>query len=90
MSASLAVVTDHVARVDNISDRIRRLQAEAKGLAREHVEALEAALAQVERLSAEIAEGGDIYPPGVRDIARRLVDDCELKIQTLEAIVSRV
>jgi hypothetical protein len=89
MSASLAVVTDHAGRTDNISDRIRRLQAEAKGLAREHVEALEAALAQVERLSAEIADGGDVYPPGVRDIARRLVDDCELKIQTLEAIVSR-
>lgn len=76
-------------RTEALSERIRRLQTEAKGLAREHVQALEQALIDVERLAAEIAEGGEAYPPGVRDIARRLVEECEARVQTLEAIVAR-
>lgn len=76
-------------QAEALSARVRRLQAEAKSLAREHVQALEDALIAVERLSAEIADGGEAYPPGVRDIARRLVEECEQRVQTLEAIVGR-
>jgi hypothetical protein len=87
---SLAVVSDTTTiRVDKLSDRIRRLQAEAKSLAREHIAALGTALMEVERLSSEIAEGGEAYPAGVREIARRLVEDCEMKVQTLEVLASR-
>jgi len=50
---------------------------------------LSAAIVDVETLAAEIADGGDAYPPGVRDLARRLVEDCEARVQTLEAIVAR-
>ena len=39
--------------------------------------------------SAEIAGGGDAYPVGVRDLARRMAEDCEMKVQTLEAIAAR-
>lgn len=90
MSPSLAVVTDQqgIPR-ESLSTRIRALQEEARGLAREHIVALEAALAEVERLAVEIAAGGDAYPAGVRDIARRLAEDCELKAQTIEAISGR-
>jgi inorganic triphosphatase YgiF len=87
-NATMDAATAQV-RVGALSERVKRLQAEAKALAREHVQALEDALAEVERLSAEIAEGGEAYPPGVRDIARRLVEECESRVQTLEAIVSR-
>lgn len=94
MSPSLAVVAAQPAheihtRVENISERVRQLQAEAKSLAREHIMALEGALFQVERLASEIADGGEAYPPGVRDIARRLAEDCESRVQTLEAITKR-
>jgi len=89
MSPSLSVVSAHQDPAERLSERIRRLQAEAKGLAREQVAALENALLQVHRLAAEISEGGDVYPPGVRDIARRLAEESELKAQTLEAITSR-
>jgi hypothetical protein len=97
MSPPLAVVADNSAldssaspaRAEAISDRIRRLQNEAKGLAREHIKALEAALLTVERLSAEIAEGGDAYPVGVRELASRIAEDAEHKVQTIEAIASR-
>ena len=40
-------------------------------------------------LAAEIAEGGDAYSPGVRDVARRLAEDLDSRVQTLEAIVAR-
>ncbi|MDP3175558.1 hypothetical protein [Phenylobacterium sp.] len=92
MSPTLAVVSDNAARdprAETLSERIRRLQAEARNLAREHIMALQAALVAVERLSGEIAEGGEAYPPGVRDIARRLIEDCEARVQTLEAITKR-
>jgi hypothetical protein len=86
------VATNGVATVrvdDTISQRVRRLQAEAKGLAREHVLALRAALQTVEALSADIAHGGEAYPVGVRDIARRLADDIGAKAQTLELLSTR-
>ena len=45
--------------------------------------------ASVEKMATEIAEGGDAYPPGVRDLCRRLAEDCETRAQTLEAISAR-
>lgn len=96
MSPSLSVVADNdtasaarKTKTETVADRVRALQLEAKGLARQHVQELERLLIEVERMSAEIAEGGDAYPAGVRDIARRLAEDCEARVQTLEAIVSR-
>lgn len=74
---------------ETVAQRVRRLQAEAKGAARDHIRHLCQRLIEVEQLGAEISEGGDVYPPGVRDIARRLVEDCEMRVQTLEAIIAR-
>ena len=90
-SAALSVVAGHqaAAAAPSLADRIGRLQAQARSLAREHIAALEAAMAEVERLSGEIADGGEAYPVGVRDIARRMAEDCEMKVQTLEAIAAR-
>jgi hypothetical protein len=93
MTPPLSVVADNSAEkaksAADLSERIRRLQAEAKSLAREHIHALERALIEVERLSAEIADGGEAYPAGVRELARRMAEDCEAKVQTLEAISAR-
>jgi len=68
---------------------VRRLQAEARQLAKDHIGSLIAAMSEVETMAAEIADGGDAYPAGVRDLARRFVEDCEAKVQTLEAITAR-
>jgi hypothetical protein len=91
-STALAVVADNTAptRADQISQRVKRLQEEARSLAREHVNALTKALIQVEQLSVEIAGGGEAYPAGVRDIARRLAEDTAARSQTIAAINSRV
>jgi hypothetical protein len=93
MSPSLSVVADNdlktTPKQETVAERVRRLQAEAKQLAKDHVRSLSAALVNVEQLALEISEGGEAYPPGVRDLARRMVEDCETRVQTLEAIVSR-
>jgi hypothetical protein len=95
MSPSLSVVADNDVKAasspkgETVAQRVRRLQQEAKELAKDHIKALNTAIVEVETLAAEIAEGGDAYPPGVRDLARRLVEDCESRVQTLEAIVAR-
>lgn len=74
---------------DTVSARVRRLQAEARGLAREHVNELTRALLQIETLAAEIAAGGEAYPAGIRDLARRLAEDMAVKSQTIAAINAR-
>jgi hypothetical protein len=97
MSPSLSVVADNdlkavvqtSPKAETVAERVRRLQAEAKQLAKDHIKALTTAIADLEVMAAEIAEGGDAYPPGVRDVARRLVEDCDSRVQTLEAIVAR-
>jgi hypothetical protein len=94
MSPSLSVVATNndlkpAIKNDNVADRVKRLQAEAKQLARDHIKALTAAIEQVELMAAEVSDGGDAYPPGVRDVARRLVEDMGARAQTLEAIVAR-
>lgn len=75
---------------DSPADRIRRLQTEARSLAREHIEQLAAALTEVSRLSGEIAEGGDVYPVGARELSRRLVEEAGKQALTLTAINDRV
>lgn len=90
MSPSLSVVADNSpAAGESVAERVRRLQAEARNLARDHIRAFEAQIEAVEQMAAEIAAGGEAYPPGVRDIARRLADDLDTRVQTLEALVAR-
>lgn len=86
MTAALTLVTEST---EPLSDRIRRLQAEARGMAREHVASLEQALVSVARLATEIADGGEAYPVGARQMARQLIAECEGRAQTLDAILMR-
>lgn len=94
--AALTVVSDVAGQrpaalktSESVSERVRRLQDEARSLAREHIAALDEAILRVEQLAQEIAEGGEAYPAGVRDIARRLSDDCDAKLMTMRAIAGR-
>ena len=94
MSPSLSVVANNdlkpvLPKAETVAQRVQRLQAEAKQLAKDHIKALTSAMVSLEELAAEIAEGGDAYAPGVRDVARRLAEDLDSRVQTLEAIVAR-
>jgi len=71
------------------AERVRRLQAEARALALEQVEALDAALATAAALARDIADGGDAYPVGARDMAARLADDLPNRAASLRAVVNR-
>ena len=46
--------------------------------------------ASASRMAREIAEGGEAYPVGARELAGRLASDLPAKAETLKAIVSRV
>ena len=94
MSPSLSVVSDNdrktlVPMAETVAQRVRRLQAEARQLAKDHVRSLSAAMSELELLAAEIADGGEAYAPGIRDIARRLAEDLDSRVQTLDAISAR-
>lgn len=71
------------------ADRVKRLQLEARALAVEQVEALERLLMQTSAMAREIADGGDAYPVGARELAGRLASDLPSRAETLKAIVSR-
>src|SRR5215469_16101141 len=77
-------------QVQTLAERIERLQAEAKNLAREQVTALETKLAEAAALADEIAHGGEAYPVGVRELARKLAEDAPRTARSFEAILSRV
>lgn len=74
----------------SLTERVQQLQAEAKRLAGEHVDALRASLLQTQRIAEEIAQGGEAYPAGVRDIARRLGEDSTARALTIEGIMARL
>ncbi|WP_426037243.1 hypothetical protein [Brevundimonas sp. DC300-4] len=83
-------VYDLMRAPESTSERVRRLQMEARALAIEQVEALEKILNDAATLADEIAKGGDAYPVGAREIASRLAEDLPAKAQTIKAIVSRL
>jgi hypothetical protein len=92
MTPAFTVVSnlaDTAGPVETVAQKVRRLQVEAASLAREQVLTLEHALAEVTRLSMEIAEGGEAYPVGAREIARRLAEDSEASAKNLEMILAR-
>jgi hypothetical protein len=59
-------------RIESIADKIWRLQEEAQANAREHTLCFVRALSDLEDFAADIADGGDAYPVGVRESARKL------------------
>ena len=94
MQPSLSVVADNDLKVvlpksETVAQRVQRLQTEARQLAKDHVKSLTSAMLELEQLAAEFADGGDAYAPGIRDIARRLAEDLDARVQTLDAISAR-
>lgn len=84
-----SAVYDLMKAPETTAERVKRLQMEARALAAEQVEALEGVLKQAARMAAEIAEGGDAYPVGARELAGRIAADLPQKAETLKAIVGR-
>ena len=96
MSPTPARPPTHSAEIYNLSrgpetmtQRVQRLQTEARMLAQEQVEALDRELNALAVRALEIAEGGEAYPAGIRELASRIATDLPQKAQTLRAILER-
>ena len=74
---------------ETTTQRVRRLQREARLLAREQIEAMGRDLDALAARALEIADGGDAYAVGVREMASRLASDLPQKAQSLRAILER-
>ncbi len=68
------------------TQRVRRLQEEARALAREQIAEFEVLLDATAKAAMEIADGGEVYSIGAREICRRLADELPRTLQTLQVI----
>jgi hypothetical protein len=75
--------------VETGAQRLHRLQLETHRLAREQIEILNRDLNAMAQRIAEIADGGDVFPIGVRELCSRLTDDLTQQAQTLMVIMER-
>ena len=85
-----SAVYDLMRAPETTADRVKRLQMEAHSLALEEIEALEKLLLDAAAKAKAIADGGDAYPVGAREIAVRLSADLPTKAETLRMILSRM
>ncbi len=74
---------------ESAARRIRQLQQEAHDLAREQIEGFAQDLSSIARRAAEIADGGEAYPVGARELASRIAEDLPHKAQLLTALLGR-
>jgi hypothetical protein len=79
----------HELGVESGIQRVRRLQHEMRVLADEQVVILARDLGAMAIRVGEIAEGGDAYPIGVRELCSRLVDELSAQAQSILAIMER-
>lgn len=69
--------------------RARSLLRDAKRASLEHVSLLEAALKSARELSDAVVDAGNLYDPGLREVARQLSDLLLWKSKTLQALAQR-
>lgn len=86
MATALTVVSNNT---ESAGTQIKRLQAEARALAAKQIIQFTRTITDLEEMASEIAEGGEAYPAGIRDIARRMAEDLEARGQTISAIAVR-
>ena len=89
MSTSHLVVLPTPTAPESPVEKIRRLQSEARELARQHLDQLGGVLHELSRVSGDIADGGELYPVGARELARRLAEESAKHAFTLSGIVER-
>jgi hypothetical protein len=75
---------------ERVPERIRRLQWEARVLAADHTGAFGSELLAFAARAREIADGGEAFPPGVRELATRIAVDLEITAKSLVGILRQV
>jgi hypothetical protein len=69
--------------------RARQLFDEARKAAQEHLVRLEASIDETRALAEAVVAAGDLYGPGVTDLAARLAEDLVWRAKSLEALALR-
>lgn len=77
------------AKPETLGERVARLQQEAKTLAREQIESFQGQLRLAAEMGREVANGGDAYPVGIRELASRLSDDLNERARQFEPLIER-
>jgi hypothetical protein len=89
VSHHTSYVEDESLRNETRTQRVRRLQEEAKSLAREQIIEFEFLLDAAAKMATEIAEGGDVYSVGAREVCRRMAEELPRVLQTLQVITKK-
>jgi hypothetical protein len=89
VSVTASMAETYLAKGESRNERVRKLQEEAKRLAREQILEFEVLLEATAKMALDIADGGDIYSVGSRELCRRLADELPRTLQTLQAITKR-
>ncbi|MFY8143049.1 MAG: hypothetical protein ACOVMT_04100 [Caulobacter sp.] len=74
---------------ETTGQRVQRLQAEARLLAREEIERLDRDLRRLADQARAVSEGGDAYPAGIRELAGRISVDTAQRAEILRALLDR-
>jgi hypothetical protein len=75
---------------ESTADRVQRLQAEARVLAREEMERLERDMRRLAEQARIIADGGEAYPAGVRELTGRISVETKQRAEILQALLQRL
>jgi hypothetical protein len=82
--------TDTPLPAEPVAAQIRRHQAEARSLANGHVRTLTESMTGAVSIAREIADGGDSYSPGIRDMCRRFAEDAEDRVAMIAGLMKRL
>ncbi|USQ95053.1 hypothetical protein [Caulobacter sp. RL271] len=86
---SVAEVYDLGRGPETTAQRVKRLQDEARMLAREEIERLDRDLRKLADQAKIIADGGEAYPAGIRDLAGRIGVETAQRADILRALLER-
>lgn len=85
----LKVVTPAADGDESPSDKIRRLRAEIKAAANDEIEELDDAIDHLCQIALSIADGGEAFPPGVRELCRTLAEEVAAQGKSVAVIMQR-
>ena len=96
MTAALKLVKDETTepkaarKKPTIAEQIRDLQNRQRGLAKQSINELLTMMEAAAKLAAEIADSGDAYPAGIRDLAERYAERSRADALNVTALAARI
>lgn len=76
--------------MQNVAQRIRQLQNDARALADGHISAWLNKMHDCAATAKEICEGGDAYPASIQDAAKTAFINMEREINIVEGVLARL